>query len=221
MSKVIALAIGMTGTFFAAETGGAGQRAEITRIWSETCVNIKITSGAGFGAPDPTSVFVPPLDTPAERHPAGYYFLPDAFVAAALAEPTNERPIVQADADKAPRVTPFDIEAQIRSEFYFTASDGVLGESEMGTRPAAWTNLDQVTICVLILRNGTKIVGVNEGPVSRENFSADIGRKYARQKAVDQIWPMLGYELRTKLENAVDPRAAAVAESYGNVTHGG
>lgn len=69
----------------------------------------------------------------------------------------------------------------------------------MGTKPAPWTNLDQVTICVLILRNGTKIVGVNEGPVARENFSAETGRKYAREAAVEQIWPLLGYQLRTKL----------------------
>lgn len=116
-----------------------------------------------------------------------------------------EHAIVQSSADKEPRVTPFEVESQIRSEFFFTASDGVLGESEMGTRPAAWTNLDQVTICVLILRNGTKVVGVNEGPVSRGNFSADIGRQYARQKAIDQIWPMLGYELRTKLASAPKP----------------
>lgn len=107
-----------------------------------------------------------------------------------------------AGADAAPRVTPFEVEAEIRSEFYFTAADGVLGESQLGTSPAAWTNLDQVTFCVLILRNGTKIVGVNEGPVSRENFSTEIGRKYARQKAVDQIWPLLGYQLRTKLATA-------------------
>ena len=89
---------------------------------------------------------------------------------------------IQAKADQGPRVTPFEVEAHIRSEFYFTAEQGVLGESELGTRPAAWTNLDQVTICVLILTNGTKIVGVNEGPVSRENFKADLGRKYARQQ---------------------------------------
>lgn len=114
-----------------------------------------------------------------------------------------EQAIVQAGVDKAPRVTPFDIEEQIRSEFYFTAAEGVLGESLLGTAPAAWTNLDQVTICVLILRNGTKVIGVNEGPVSRENFSVEIGRQYARQKAVDQIWPMLGYELRTQLAKKV------------------
>ena len=118
-----------------------------------------------------------------------------------------EKAIVQAGADKAPRVAPADIEAQIRSEFFFTAEQGVLGESEMGTKPAAWTNMDQITICVLILRNGVKVVGVNEGPVSRENFSADMGRQFARQKAIDQIWPMLGYELRTKLANAPKPNA--------------
>ena len=39
-------------------------------------------------------------------------------------------------ANKAPRVTPADIEANIASEFFFTAAEGVLGASEMGTRPA-------------------------------------------------------------------------------------
>ena len=106
---------------------------------------------------------------------------------------------IQAKGLTAPRVTPADIEANIVSEHYFTAEQGVLGESVMGTRPASWTNLDQVTICVLILANGTKIVGVNEGPVSRENFKADIGRQYARQKAVAQILPLMGYALRDAL----------------------
>lgn len=59
--------------------------------------------------------------------------------------------------------------------------------------------LSQITICVIVLRNGTKVVGVNEGPVSPENFNAELGRSIARQKAIDQIWPMLGYELRSNL----------------------
>ena len=201
MSKAIALAIGMTGLFYPQNhrVGEHGIRAEITRVWSDTCVNISSIEGVDCVA---TSVYVPPIGTQAIGLPSGNYFLPDAFVEAVQIAGTDqqaEKAIVQVGADKAPRVTPFEVEAQIRSEFFFTASDGVLGESEMGTRPAAWTNLDQVTICVLILRNGTKVVGVNEGPVSRENFSAEIGRQYARQKAVDQIWPMLGYELRSKL----------------------
>jgi len=102
----------------------------------------------------------------------------------------------------APRVTPADVEASITSEHYFTAGDGCHGEQswkgcEMNSvYPSA---LDQVTICVLILKNGHKIVGVNEGPVSPANFDAAIGKRMARAAAIEQIWPLLGYELRTKL----------------------
>lgn len=64
--------------------------------------------------------------------------------------------------------------------------------------------LGLLTFCVLVLRNGHRIVGVNEGPVSAENFDAELARKLARQKAIDQIWPLMGYELRSKL-HAMQP----------------
>lgn len=55
----------------------------------------------------------------------------------------------------APRVTPGDIERSIRSEFYFTAGEGVLGESQMGTKPAGNADsLNRLTFCVLVLANG-------------------------------------------------------------------
>lgn len=120
----------------------------------------------------------------------------------------SEQAIQVAGADKAPRITPADIEANIESEHYFTAKDGVFGASiqdgqvaviPAGAREKPTGPLQLVTICVLILKNGTKVVGVNEGPVSPENFNAELGRQYARKTAVDQIWPMLGYELRSKL----------------------
>ena len=111
---------------------------------------------------------------------------------------------IQAKGLTAARVTPADIEANIASEHYFTAAQGVAAED------AAFGNLgnpgpkclELVTICVLITRNGTKLVGANEGPVSPENFDADMGRRMAREKAIDQLWPMLGYELRTKLADS-------------------
>lgn len=62
--------------------------------------------------------------------------------------------------------------------------------------------LGMVTFCVLITTNGTKLVGVNTGPVSAANFDAELGRNLARQAAIDQLWPMLGYELRSKLAGA-------------------
>ena len=108
---------------------------------------------------------------------------------------------IQAKGLTAPRVTPADIEAAIVEERYFTAADGLDGAAMRVRRERAGDcgALEFVTICVLLLRNGTKVVGVNEGPVSAANFDASIGRGMARQKATDQIWPMLGYELRSKL----------------------
>ena len=106
---------------------------------------------------------------------------------------------IQAKAKKAPRVTPADVDAAIASEFYFTAADGVLGESEMGTRPAAWTNLDQVTICVLVLCNGAKVLGVNYGAIDRAQHDAALGCEEARKAAVEKVWELLGFRLRDKL----------------------
>jgi hypothetical protein len=54
----------------------------------------------------------------------------------------------------------------------------------------------------MILANGFKVVGVNEGPVSPKNFDATVGKSMARQKAVDQIWALEGYLLKQKLNDA-------------------
>lgn len=108
---------------------------------------------------------------------------------------------IQAKGLTAPRITPDDLEATIVSEFYFTAGQGVLGESEMGTRPAGIADsLNRLTLCVLVLKNGFTVTG-ESACASPENFNADIGRKIARQNAVNKVWPLLGYELRSKLAN--------------------
>lgn len=59
--------------------------------------------------------------------------------------------------------------------------------------------LDLLTFCILVMKNGMKVVGINYGPVSPENFDPVQGREEARKAAVEQIWPLLGYELRSKL----------------------
>lgn len=106
---------------------------------------------------------------------------------------------IQEGGFTAPRVTPDDIEANITSEFYFTASDGVEGAS--GHRPnsvRAGTALGLLTFCVLVLRNGFTVTG-ESACASPENFNAELGRKIARKNAVEKIWPLMGYELRSKL----------------------
>lgn len=129
----------------------------------------------------------------------------EAFGAAAIALPvidpgpdSLEREI-QAKASVAPRVTPADIEAEIASEFYFTAADGVRGESEMGTSPVGRAkSLELLTFCVLVLRNGFTATG-ESACASPENFNAEIGRKIARENAINKVWPLLGFRLRDKL----------------------
>ena len=100
-------------------------------------------------------------------------------------------------ANKGPRVTPADIEANIRAETYFTAFDGFMADDRDMTVQDA-DALKLLTFCVLVLRNGFTVTG-ESACASPENFDAEVGRKIARQNAVQKIWPLMGYELRTKL----------------------
>ena len=101
----------------------------------------------------------------------------------------------------APRVTPADIEANIASEHYFTAGDGVRGEGGDTRKAEALGlpgSLDLLTFCVLVLRNGFTVTG-ESACASPENFDVGIGRKIARDNAINKVWPLMGYELRSKL----------------------
>ena len=103
---------------------------------------------------------------------------------------------IQAKGLNAPRVTPASIEAKITSEHYFTAQDGVKGAYGMPRQ--APSQLDLLTICVLVMENGFTVMG-NSACASPENFDAEIGKKIARADAVNQLWPLEGYLLRQKL----------------------
>lgn len=103
---------------------------------------------------------------------------------------------IQAKGLTAPRVTPADIEAEIASEHYFTALDGVLTGAPVDN--AAADALSLLTFCVLVLKNGFTVTG-ESACASPENFDAEIGRKIARQNAVQKIWPLLGFRLRDRL----------------------
>lgn len=106
---------------------------------------------------------------------------------------------IQAKGLTAPRVTPADIEAEIASEHYFTAADGFFGalghDADSVNAPPA---LHLLTFCVLVLRNGFTVTG-ESACASPENFDAAIGRKIARQKAIEKVWPLLGFRLRDSI----------------------
>ena len=82
-----------------------------------------------------------------------------------------------------PKVTLNDIERKIAKEEYHRFANTTL------------------TVCVLTLQNGTTITG-ESACVSPENFEEHLGRKYAREKAVEKIWALEGYLLKEKLYQA-------------------
>lgn len=58
----------------------------------------------------------------------------------------------------------------------------------------------QMTIAVLTLKNGYVIVG-KSAPADPENFNAELGKKFAFEDAIRQMWPLEGYALRERLQS--------------------
>lgn len=88
----------------------------------------------------------------------------------------------------APRVTLEQVEAAIVGETYTVLPNG------------------RTTVCQLTLDNGFTVEGMS-ACVSIENFNAELGNKYSRQRAVDQVWQLLGFRLQDTL-----PRPDAMPE---------
>lgn len=124
---------------------------------------------------------------------------------------SNEKQIEQEIQDKglnAPRLTPDHIDSVIQSVHYFTAGDGYAGalasseefnslpEDERVINPPQ--QLDLLTICVIVLKNGFTVTG-ESACASPENFNAKIGQKIAYGNAREKIWELEGYLLKEKL----------------------
>ena len=80
----------------------------------------------------------------------------------------------------APRVTPADVDAAIASEQYHVFPGSCK------------------TVCELTLTNGFSVTG-ESACASPANFDAEIGRQIAKRNARDEIWQLLGFELKSKL----------------------
>src|SRR5574340_1120242 len=100
----------------------------------------------------------------------------------------------------APRVTPADIEANIASEHYLNVGSALAACGVMQSYETP-VPLNLLTMCVLVLKNGFTVTG-ESACASPENFDAELGRKIARQNAVQKIWPRMGFRLRDKLVEA-------------------
>ena len=103
---------------------------------------------------------------------------------------------IQAKADKAPRVKPADVKAEIVGETFTLLPSG------------------RVTVCELTLKNGFTVRG-ESAVVFIENFNEEIGRKVARENAEKEVWQLLGFRLRDELARPVLTEADALADLAG------
>jgi hypothetical protein len=109
---------------------------------------------------------------------------------------------------KAPRVTLADIERSISLRLDTTGGEiatcvpwnepPVDGASADPPKPADMRSLEVLSICLLVMQNGFTVIG-KSAPASSENYDADLGRKFAYEDAVRQLWPLMGYALREHL----------------------
>jgi hypothetical protein len=96
-----------------------------------------------------------------------------------------------------PRVTLADIETAISAEYVFTAA-AALQALGMPDSAQVGSPTSLLTICLIVMQNGFTVVG-KSAPASPENFNADLGKKFAREDAIRQIWPLMGFALRDRL----------------------
>lgn len=102
---------------------------------------------------------------------------------------------IEAKGLTAPRVTPQDIYDNIVAQHFFTAAQGSLAATP---QQPVHESLHLLTFCVLVLKNGFTVTG-ESACASPQNFDAQIGRKIARQNAIQKVWPLMGYALRQRL----------------------
>ena len=84
----------------------------------------------------------------------------------------------------APRLSPQDLDANIvdTAIVKFTSKSGQI---------LRWA--------VLTTKNGFAVTGKPSASVSAENDMPEIGEKIAISNARDELWPLMGYELKSRL----------------------
>lgn len=96
----------------------------------------------------------------------------------------------------APRVTREMVEAAIIGETYTLLPNG------------------RTTVCQLTLYNNFTVEG-QSACVDAANYDPDIGNHYAREKALDKVWAVLGFRLADHLCRPALTAADAAADLAG------
>lgn len=110
---------------------------------------------------------------------------------------------IQAKGLTAPRVTPADIEASIKTVEY-------VRHESAGGQVLRW--------CVITTHNGFAVTGRPSVAVSPANDDRQIGEKVALANATNELWPLLGFRLKDRLHDLSDGPQSAVAAAAGHIT---
>ena len=173
--------LGDTGFFYPYGDGiepGLRAEAEVLHVWSDARVNLRTADGY-----TPTSVPVFTGEPGAAVQPSGYYFVPHAKLQVTGDDASIEQQIL-AKGLTAPRVTVDDLKANIKHVEYVTH----VSHSGQVLR---WA--------VITTANGFAVTGRPSASVSPENDDAEVGEKVALDNARAELWPLMGYALRSKL----------------------
>lgn len=103
-----------------------------------------------------------------------------------------------------PRVSLDSMKAKIKGRYDFNALDAIGSVCGISVKPdgsSTHNDLSVLSICVLVMENGFTVIG-KSAPASPENFNADLGKNFAFDDAIRQLWPLEGYALREKLTAA-------------------
>lgn len=135
----------------------------------------------------------------------------------------------------APRVSLAQIESAIAHKYEFvagtmiaalpyTAPPELRGQLMQSDVPRS---LRALSVCIVVLKNGFVVIG-KSAPASEANFDAELGRKFAYEDAVRQIWPLAGFALREIMHGGMfanlarssypPPAPAMPSDEPGNAT---
>lgn len=102
--------------------------------------------------------------------------------------------VLSAKGATHPRVSLADMNEGVASEHYINAGHAVRTEDPLDLDHP----LSLMTICFLTMKNGFVVLG-KSAPASPENYDEDKGRTFAREDAIRQLWPLMGFSLRDRL----------------------
>ena len=63
-------------------------------------------------------------------------------------------------------------------------------------------NIPHMTVAIVVMKNGYAVIG-KSAPADPDNYDDALGKRFAREDALRQLWPLEGYALRERLKLSV------------------